>query len=131
MSRIVILFKSSFRRIKSMISPRKVQNIKLNKDTIDNETVEGVQNFLIVYVIVFIAVALLISIDGKDLITTFTASLTCISNVGPGFGAVGPMGSFAEFSDFSKILLSIEMIAGRLEIFPILIMFYPKTWIKR
>ncbi len=131
MSRIVILFKSSFRRIKSMISPRKVQNIKLNKDTIDNETVEGVQNFLIVYVIVFIAVALLISIDGKDLITTFTASLTCISNVGPGFGAVGPMGSFSEFSDFSKILLSIEMIAGRLEIFPILIMFYPKTWIKR
>jgi trk system potassium uptake protein TrkH len=131
MSRIIILFKSSFRRIKSMISPRKVQNIKLNKETIDNETVEGVQNFLIVYVIVFIAVALLISIDGKDLITTFTASLTCISNVGPGFGAVGPMGSFAEFSDFSKILLSIEMIAGRLEIFPILIMFYPKTWIKR
>ena len=131
MSRIVILFKSSIRRIKSMISPRKVQNIKLNKETIDNETVEGVQNFLIVYFIVFIAVALLISIDGMDLITTFTASLTCINNVGPGLGAVGPTGSFAGFSDFSKILLSIEMIAGRLEIFPILIMFYPKTWIKR
>ena len=131
MSRVVILFKSSIRRIKSMISPRKVQNIKLNKETIDNETVEGVQNFLIVYFIVFIAVALLISIDGMDLITTFTASLTCINNVGPGLGAVGPTGSFAGFSDFSKILLSIEMIAGRLEIFPILIMFYPKTWIKR
>ena len=81
---------------------------------------------------VFLGCALLLSLDGFDLLTNITASLTCISNVGPGLtNMIGPLGSFVEFSNFSKILMSIEMIAGRLELFPILILFSPKTWRKR
>ena len=81
--------------------------------------------------IIFIVCALLISIDNFDMLTNITASLACISNIGPGLSMVGPYGSYAEFSDFSKIILSFEMIAGRLELFPMLILFNPKTWSRR
>lgn len=130
-SRVVILCKSVIKKIKTMIMPRKVESIKFNGKTLDDETIDGVQSFLIIYVILLVVCALIISIDGFDLVTNFTASLTCISNVGPGLGEVGPYGSFAGFSNLSKFVLSLEMIAGRLEIFPLLILFYPKTWVKR
>ena len=81
--------------------------------------------------IIFIVCALLISIDNFDMLTNITASLACISNIGPGLSMVGPYGSYDEFSDFSKIILSFEMIAGRLELFPMLILFNPKTWSRR
>ena len=72
-----------------------------------------------------------VNIKDLDLVTRFTASLTCVSNVGPGLGLVGLMGNFAAFSSFSKFILTIEMIAGRLEFFPILLLFSPNTWRKR
>lgn len=128
-SRVVMLFKTVFVKIKNMISPRKVETIKFNGTTLDDATTNGVQSFLIIYVIVFVVCALLISIDGYDLVTNFTASLACINNVGPGLGKA--FANFNGFSWFSKLILSIEMIAGRLEIFPLLILFYPKTWMKR
>lgn len=128
-SRVVILFKAVFTKIKNMISPRKVETIKVNSRPLDEGTINGVQSFLIIYCIVFVACALLISIDGFSLETNFTASLTCISNVGPAFGEA--YANFSGFSWFSKLLLAFEMIAGRLEIFPLLILFYPKTWMKR
>lgn len=128
-SRVVMLFKTVFVKIKNMISPRKLETIKFNGTTLDDATTNGVQSFLIIYVIVFVVCALLISIDGYDLVTNFTASLTCISNVGPALGKA--FANFNGFSWFSKLILAIEMIAGRLEIFPLLILFYPKTWMKR
>lgn len=128
-SRVVMLFKTVFVKIKNMISPRKVETIKFNGTTLDDATTNGVQSFLIIYVIVFVVCALLISIDGYDLVTNFTASLACINNVGPALGKA--FANFNGFSWFSKLILSIEMIAGRLEIFPLLILFYPKTWMKR
>ena len=129
-SRVVIIIKSSFSRIRNMTSPRKVSTVKFNGEAISKETINGVHTFVILYAIIIILSALLISFDGADITTNFTASLACISNIGPGLGKVGPYGSYAFFSNFSKFVLSIEMIAGRLELFPILILFNPKTWSK-
>ena len=127
-SRIIIMFKSTFKKIGNMINPRKVSTIKIDNKTLDEETIEGVQSFFIMYFIILMVCTLLISVDNFDIITNFSASLACISNVGPGFNAVGPAGTYASFSNFSKFILSLEMIAGRLELFPILILFNPRTW---
>ena len=85
--------------------------------------------FLVIYVGMMLLGAMLISLDGVyDLKTNLTAAITCVSNVGPGFGAVGPMGNFAGYSVFSKLVLSLLMLAGRLEIYPILVLFSPVIW---
>ena len=128
-SRLVILFKTVIVKIKNMIVPRKVQVIKFNDGTLDESTSNGVQSFLIIYCVVLVGCALLISIDNNSFFTNFTASLACISNVGPAFG--NAFANFRCFSWFSKLILALEMIAGRLEIFPLLLLFYPKTWMKR
>lgn len=128
-SRLVILFKTVITKIKNMIVPRKVQVIKFNDGTLDESTSNGVQSFLIIYCVVLVGCALLISIDNNSFFTNFTASLACISNVGPAFG--NAFANFRCFSWFSKLILALEMIAGRLEIFPLLLLFYPKTWMKR
>ena len=130
-TRINILIRSTLKKIKNMVSPRKVEVLIIDGNKADDEMVNSVQLYLAVYIMILLLVAFLISIDGFDFATNFTASLACISNVGPGLGAVGPYGSFSEFSNFSKFLLSIEMITGRLELFPMLILFSPKTWKKR
>lgn len=130
-SRIIILFKTFIRKIKQTISPRKVESIKINGKIVDDDTVEGVQSFIVAYIIILFLCAFIISIDGFDLVTNFTASLTCISNVGPGLNVVGPAGNFRGFSDLSKFVLAVEMIAGRLEIFPILVLFSKNTWSRK
>ena len=132
LSRVIILAKSFKRNIKKMIAPRKVETIKMNGKTIEEKQVESVQGYLVVYFIVMIVCTILISFDGNDLFTNLSASLTCINNVGPGLTQmIGPYGSFVDFSGFSKLVLSLEMIAGRLEIFPLLILFYPRTWLRK
>jgi trk system potassium uptake protein TrkH len=128
LSRLIILFKTFIRKVKQTISPRNVESIKVNGKIVDNNTVEGVQSFIIAYIIILFLCAFIISIDNFDIVTNFTASLTCISNVGPGLSTVGPAGNFSGFSDFSKLVLTFEMIAGRLEIFPILVLFSKNTW---
>lgn len=130
-TRIIIVIKSSLRKIKNMVSPRKVEIIKVDGKPLDENVIDSVQSYIVVYIIIFLLCSLLISIDNFDFISNMTASLTCISNVGPGFGKVGPLGSFAEFSWFSKFVLSLEMIAGRLELFPLLILFNPSAWTRR
>ena len=130
-SRVMILAKSTIKRIKNMINPRKVETIYIDKKPINDSVSDSVQSYFVVYVCVLIIGTILISIDNFDIETNLTASLACISNIGPGLSKVGPYGSFAGFSNFSKFVLSIEMIAGRLELFPMLILFSPKTWKKR
>lgn len=129
-SRINLLTKSSVKKIKNMMSPRKVEVVTLDGKPVSSSTLDGVQSYFIIYMIVLLTCALLISVDNFDITTNITASLSCISNIGPGLGEVGPYGSFAGFSHFSKFILSIEMIAGRLELFPILVLFSPRTWKK-
>ena len=130
-SRVAILFKSSIKRIKNMVSPRKVEAVYVDDKPLKDDVVDSVQSYFVVYFAIVIFCTLIISIDNFDLTTNLSASIACISNIGPGLGEVGPYGSYADFSNFSKLILSIEMIAGRLELFPMLILFNPKTYRRR
>lgn len=131
LSRVIILFKSALRKFKNMIHPRKVEVINVDGKPLTDDTIESVQNYFIIYVIVFLLCLFLISIDGFDLETNISAAAACFNNVGPGFGLVGPYGSYSIFSGFSKLILSITMLIGRLELFPILLLFTPTVWRKR
>ncbi len=131
-SRVDILAKGTFREVRKMISPRKVETLRENGKPITDEMVHSVQTFFCTYVAILLLCTALIAWDdfaaGVDLTTHFTASLTCISNVGPGFAMVGPACTFASYSWFSKLVLAFEMIAGRLELFPMILLFCPSTW---
>lgn len=131
LSRMMILCKSTVNNTKKMVNPRKVNQVKVNNANVSDETIQFTQGFFIIYLMIFVFCALLISVDGLDIGTNFSASLSSISNTGLGFSKIGPSGNYASFSGFSKIVLSIEMIIGRLEIFPILALLNPKTWIKK
>ena len=122
-SRLIILVKSSLLRVRQLSNPRKVTILKLNGQKLSNETTNSVFAFYILYLLILGLSSLLISIDGYSLETKFSASLACLSNIGPGFDMVGPYGSYASFSCFSKIVLSLVMIFGRLEIFPLMFKF--------
>ena len=99
------------------------------KKSVDNDTVRGVFAYMVAYVLIFFASFLVIAIfDGKSIETTFSAITACINNIGPGFGEVGPAGNFVNFTWVSKIILVLDMLLGRLEIFPILLLFYPTVW---
>lgn len=127
-SRINLLFKSIVQKVRTMINPRKVELIKDSGQIVDDEVVKGAEIFIILYVALLFFVTFVISFDGFDLVTNFTATLSCISNVGPGLNVVGPTGNFAGFSNFSKFVLSLTMITGRLELFPMIALFAPRTW---
>ena len=131
-SRVVILIKNFFYRIKKMINPRRTEVIKFERSIVDDTVIESTQNFFIVYMIIIAAGVLVISFLNKevDFTTNFTGILSCISNVGPAFGRIGTFGDFSFYSNLSKVIFSLIMIAGRLEIFPILILFSPAAWRK-
>ena len=111
-----------------MIHPRSVSTVKFEGKPLDDTTVNGIGVYFVIYFVLFFAILLLISLNGFDFETTFTAVATTFNNIGPGLAGVGPMASFAEFSPFSKIVLSFAMLLGRLEIFPILLLFTPFLW---
>ena len=96
--------------------------------SVDSTTIRCTLVFFAVYIAITFISTLIISLDGFDLETNFSAVSACISNIGPGIGLVGPMGNYEMFSDFSKLLLSFDMLVGRLEIYPMLILFLPSTW---
>ncbi len=130
-SRLVILVKSGMRDIKKAINPRSVETVKVDKQTVEEPVVKSVSVFFATYIIVLAVSALIVSLDGRDLTTTFTSVIACIGNIGPGLGAVGPTGNFANFSVLSKIVLSFDMLAGRLELIPMLMIFTPYAWSKK
>ncbi len=130
-SRVILLFKMIRRDIRRLLHPRSVGVIKLEGRSVDETTLGGVSSYFALYIISFVAIFLLLCIEAFDFETTFTAVSACFNNVGPGFGAVGPMSSFAIFSSGAKYLLSIAMLLGRLEIFPLLIALSPSTWTKK
>lgn len=129
-SRIIILFKSVINEIKTSIRPHQVSTIRFNGKPVDNKIIKGISSFFIAYMFLLIFGTLIISIDNFDIITNFTSVLTCLSNVGPGLNIIGPTGNFSVFSNLSKLFLSLLMLTGRLEIFPILVLFTPKMWRK-
>lgn len=129
-SRILILMKSIFREIKHVLRPRSINVVRLDGEAVTDETVRSATSYLALYLVIIVATVLLISLDGFDTETNLTATLACINNVGPGLGAVGPTGNFAGYSLFSQLLLSLNMLLGRLEIMPMFILFSPSTWKK-
>ena len=131
-SRVIILFKNAIREVRQAVRPRSVNLTRLDGEVLREETVRATFGYLTVYLLLLVFGTVLLSFDPfGSLDTNFTATLTCLSNVGPGLGAVGPAGNFAGFSALSKLLLSFLMLVGRLEIFPMLILFSPTTWKRR
>jgi trk system potassium uptake protein TrkH len=130
-SRIIMLFKQLRNEFKRMLHPRSVSVVKLEEKKVDTPTISGVSIYLFIYVISILFIFLLLSLEKFGFTTNFSAAVSCFNNIGPGFEAIGPMVSYADYSDFSKILLSFAMLLGRLEIFPILIALSPATWSKK
>lgn len=128
MIRVIMLTKMAFREIRHAFQPRKVHVIKIEGKSVSEDALSGTGTFFFTYIAILLLGALIVSLDGSDLLTSVTASLACLSNIGPGLGEVGPMGNFGSFSAAVKIVLSFIMLAGRLEIFPILILFHPAAW---
>lgn len=130
-SRVSILFKSCVADVKRIIRPRAVFNVKYEKEVLNDSMVSGVKTYFIIWCAIVSLSTIILSIDNYgDFLTNLSASVTCIGNVGPGFNLVGPTMSFGGFAWYSKVLLSFVMLAGRLEIFPILILFSRHTWLK-
>ena len=128
--RIVLLMKLVRREIHRIIHPRSVYTVKIGGKTVNDDVLSGVTVFFYTFILIFAVALLIVSVEGKDMVSNFTAVATCIGNVGPGLGIVGPMGNFSSYSVLSKAVLSFCMIAGRLEIFPILLLFAPTFWKK-
>ena len=127
-SRILILIKGMMRELGSIIHPKQVKRISIDDHPLDREVVRSVNAYFACYILMFTAALLLISFNGNGLVTNFTAVTATINNIGPGLDAVGPTSNFYGFSWFSKLVLSFCMLAGRLELFPMLILFSPSTY---
>ena len=129
-SRFIILFKSLTKEIRLLIHPNHVKKLELDGHKIEHNVIRSTNVYIVSYFLIFIISLLLISFDNHDLITNFTAIATTINNVGPGLNMVGPTSNFAFFSDTSKLVMIFDMLAGRLEIFPMILLFSPVTWKK-
>ena len=127
-ARVLLIFKSLRRNIRKILNPRKVMVVRNNGRPVDEKVLENTNAYLSAYVIIVIACYLLISLDGFSIGTNLTAVLACFNNIGPGMEMVGPMCNFSIYSDLSKVILSIAMLAGRLEIFPILVLLSRSAW---
>ncbi len=130
-ARLLLIFKSLKRNIRQVISPRKVELVRNNGSVVDEKILDNTNAYLAAYVIIIFAVFLIISLDGFSIGTNFSAVLCTFNNIGPGFEAVGPTCNFSAYSDLSKLVLSWAMLAGRLEIFPMLVLFNKSTWKSR
>ena len=127
-SRIIVFIKSAIKEVGSYIHPRSVKRVKVEGRPVEHEAVRSINVYLTTYVLVFVVSVFLISLEGKDLVTTFTAVAATINNIGPGLSLVGPTASFAHMTDLSKWVLIFDMLAGRLELFPMLILLHPTIW---
>lgn len=130
-SRVIILVKTAKRNLRKAMHPKSVNVVKSDDKAIDIETVHNVSCYLIIYISIFFVSLMLISLNNFDFATNFSSVTTCLNNIGPGISRVGPMCNFAPMSDFSKIVLSFDMLLGRLECLPMLMLFAPSMWFKK
>jgi trk system potassium uptake protein TrkH len=126
--RIVLLFKAVKREIVRIIHPKSIYSVKLGGKIVEEETLTGIMAFFFAYMAIFVASILLVLLEGKDLVSSFTAVAATLGNVGPGLEIVGPMGNFSDFTWFSKAIFCFDMLVGRLEILPVLLLFAPRFW---
>ena len=129
-SRILILCKAAKKEFQLYLHPNAVKKIKMDQKTITHDILRSTNIYLTLYLLIFAVSMLLISLDNFDMTTNFTAVTATLNNIGPGLEIVGPMGNFSSFSYFSKCVLIFDMLAGRLEIFPLLLLFFKGTWKK-
>ena len=127
-ARVLLLFKSVRRNLSQILRPQKVKTIRVNGKVVSERILSNTATYLVIYVFIVVISTLLISVDGFSTETNISAVLACFNNIGPGFDAVGPAANFADYSIFSKIILTVNMLAGRLEIFPILLLFKAEAW---
>ena len=113
-----------------VLHPNASKKITMNKRTVEHEVVRQVNVYMSAYMIIFVISILIVSLNGKGLITSFTAVVATINNIGPGLDVIGPFGNFSSLSTLSKLVLTFDMLIGRLEIFPFLILLSPRTWKK-
>ena len=130
-SRIIIYFKQVIREIQHYIHPSSVRTVRLDGKSVNRDTIRTTNVFLMAYIFIFVTSFFIITMNGFDLTTSFTSIAATINNIGPGLELVGPTGHYADFNDVSKWVLIFDMIAGRLELFPVLIMFSLSTWRKK
>lgn len=122
-SRVIILVKSLFAEIKQIITPKAVVTVRVDGKPVDKKTLNSTRIYAAAYLILICVFTLILSLDGLDMTTNITAILACFNNIGPGFGMVGPAANFGVYSDWAQVLLSIVMLTGRLEIFPMFLLF--------
>ena len=130
-SRAVMLVKMVHREIRHLLHPRSVNSVKFEGKHVDGATLKGVSSYFAVYMMCVLSIFLLLSLDQFNLETNLSAAASCFNNIGPGLAAVGPVSNYAAYSGFSKLLLSLAMLLGRLEIFPLLLTLSPATWAKK
>lgn len=127
-SRFVILLKTMKKEMNSYIYPKSIRKIRIEGKPVEHEVVRAVNVFSITFMIVFALSIFLVSFDGKDMTSNFTGVLACLNNIGPGMEMAGPTENFSSFSVLSKYVLMFDMLAGRLELFPLLLLFHPSAW---
>lgn len=127
-SRFVVAVKTIIKELNSYIHPKSIQKVKIDGKPVDHEVIRSINVYFITFFILFSASVFLVALEGKDLTTNFTAVAATINNIGPGLELVGPTQNFGGFSTFSKYVLMFDMLAGRLELFPLLILFHPVIW---
>lgn len=129
-SRIVIGVKTVKKELSSLIHSRSIKILKFEGKAIEHTVLRSINTYLIAYMLIFVASLLIISIDNYDLVTNFTAVASALNNIGPGLSKAGPTCNFSFFSPLTKYVLMFDMLAGRLELFPLLLLFSPRTWMK-
>ncbi|MDY3920416.1 MAG: TrkH family potassium uptake protein [Candidatus Limivivens sp.] len=127
-SRILIMLKGVRKELALIAHPRSVRKVQIDGRTVEHDVVRSVNSFMAIYFVIFVASVLVVSLDEKDLVTNFTAVAATLNNIGPGLEVVGPVGNFSSFSVLSKFVLMFDMLAGRLELLPMLVLFVPSTW---
>lgn len=126
--RVQFLFKTAYRSVRKAFRPNAVRLIHSEGEIVDDQTVHSVSAYFLVYFLILAAATLLIAVDGFGFETNFSAAVSCMNNVGPGLAGVGAVRNYAAYSDFSKLVLTLTMLAGRLEIYPIAVLFFPSVW---
>jgi trk system potassium uptake protein TrkH len=128
--RILLLIKAVKAELMQIIHPRAIYHVRFGGKTVDGKVLSGIKSFFFAYFFIFVTAVFLVSIDGFDMITTLSSVAATLSNIGPGFAMVGPMGNFSQMSVLSKLVLSLTMLIGRLEIYPMLLLTVPSFWRK-
>ena len=127
-SRLIILVKTIFKELTSYTHPKSIVKIKMDDKPIEHDVVRSANVYFITYIIIFVVSVFCLTFENKDLVTIFTAVTATFNNIGPGLEMVGPTANFGHFSDFSKLVMIFDMLAGRLELFPLLMLFHPELW---